>query len=129
MHDDQLVSDAELVRELLRDRHPHWADGPITEISSTGTDHALYRLGEDAALLDARTMLTQALVRVRVRLADDQGRRLGRDAYTRFQARRASPTGTRTTNAGQHLPGDPRLSRSRPGSKPWHSRRRKPKSW
>lgn len=47
-HEDQLVSDAELVRALLRDRHPRWADGPITEISSTGTDHALYRLGADA---------------------------------------------------------------------------------
>jgi len=45
MHDDQLVSDAELVREILRDQEPQWADSPITEISSTGTDHALYRLG------------------------------------------------------------------------------------
>jgi aminoglycoside phosphotransferase (APT) family kinase protein len=48
MHDDQFVSDVELVREILRDQQPHWADGPIIEISSTGTDHALYRLGEDA---------------------------------------------------------------------------------
>ena len=48
MHDDQLVSDAELVRIILRDQQPQWAHGPITEISSTGTDHALYRLGDDA---------------------------------------------------------------------------------
>ncbi len=48
MHDDQLHSDADLVRAILRDQQPRWARGPITEISSTGTDHALYRLGEDA---------------------------------------------------------------------------------
>ena len=48
MHDDQLVSDAELVRKILRDQQPQWAHGPIVEISSTGTDHALYRLGDDA---------------------------------------------------------------------------------
>lgn len=48
MHHDQLVSDAELVREILRDQQAQWADAPITEISSTGTDHALYRLGDDA---------------------------------------------------------------------------------
>ena len=48
MHDDQLTSDVELVRQILRDQHPQWANAPIVEISSTGTDHALYRLGEGA---------------------------------------------------------------------------------
>ncbi len=48
MHEDQLASDAELVRTILRNQQPQWAHGPITEISSTGTDHALYRLGDDA---------------------------------------------------------------------------------
>lgn len=48
MHEDQLVSDPELVRKILRGQHPQWADVPITEIPSTGTDHALYRLGDDA---------------------------------------------------------------------------------
>lgn len=62
MHEDQLVSDAELVRALLRDRHPRWADGPITEISSTGTDHALYRLGDDAvARVPLRRSATQPI--------------------------------------------------------------------
>jgi aminoglycoside phosphotransferase (APT) family kinase protein len=60
MHDDQLVSDAELVREILRDQQPKWADGPITEISSTGTDHALYRLGDDAV---ARVPLRESATR------------------------------------------------------------------
>ena len=48
MHDDQLASDVGLVRRILRDQYPQWADGSITAISSTGTDHALYRLGDDA---------------------------------------------------------------------------------
>src|SRR5262249_30266685 len=38
----------EVVRRILRDQHPQWAEGPIVEITSTGTDHALYRLGDDA---------------------------------------------------------------------------------
>ena len=62
MHDDQLVSDADLVREILRDQQPKWADGPITEISSTGTDHALYRLGADAvARVPLRRSATQPI--------------------------------------------------------------------
>jgi aminoglycoside phosphotransferase (APT) family kinase protein len=62
MHDDQLVSDVELVREILRDQQPHWADGPITEITSTGTDHALYRLGDDAvARVPLRASATQPI--------------------------------------------------------------------
>ncbi len=60
MHDDQLVSDAELVRIILRDQQPQWAHGPITEISSTGTDHALYRLGDDAV---ARVPLRRSATR------------------------------------------------------------------
>src|SRR5262245_54241098 len=60
MHEDQLVSDAELVREILRGQHQRWADGPITEITSTGTDHALYRLGDDAV---ARVPLRQSATR------------------------------------------------------------------
>jgi aminoglycoside phosphotransferase (APT) family kinase protein len=60
MHEGQLRSDVELVRRILRDQHPKWADGPIAEIPSTGTDHALYRLGDDAV---ARVPLRQSATR------------------------------------------------------------------
>jgi len=60
MHEGQLLSDANLVREILRDQHPQWARGPIIEISSTGTDHALYRLGDDAV---ARVPLRRSATR------------------------------------------------------------------
>lgn len=60
LHEDQLTSDTELVRRILRDQHPQWADGAIVEITSTGTDHALYRLGDNAI---ARVPLRQSATR------------------------------------------------------------------
>lgn len=47
MHHDEIPSDAALVRRLLRDQHPRWADLPIERVTSTGTANALYRLGDD----------------------------------------------------------------------------------
>jgi aminoglycoside phosphotransferase (APT) family kinase protein len=47
MHDDQIDSDVDLVRSLLDAYLPRWADLPIEEVESTGTDNALYRLGSD----------------------------------------------------------------------------------
>src|SRR4029450_10507725 len=48
MHEDQLVSNTALIREILRDQQPQWAHGPITGTPSPGADHALYRPGDDA---------------------------------------------------------------------------------
>jgi len=45
MHADELDVDAPLVRRLLSAEFPHWANLPITPVSSSGTDHALFRLG------------------------------------------------------------------------------------
>ena len=47
MHDDQIDSDADVVRRLLRTQQPQWADLPIVRMSSTGTDNAMYRVGDD----------------------------------------------------------------------------------
>lgn len=44
---DELPIGTELVRALLREQLPHWADRPLTEIRHNGTDHAMLRLGED----------------------------------------------------------------------------------
>jgi aminoglycoside phosphotransferase (APT) family kinase protein len=60
MHDDQLASNVEMVRKILRDQQPQWAAGPIREISSTGTDHALYRLDDNAV---ARVPLRETATR------------------------------------------------------------------
>ena len=50
MHDDEVATNADLVRNLLANQHPQWAALPIERVSSAGTDNAMYRLGEDLAV-------------------------------------------------------------------------------
>ncbi|GAB3404167.1 aminoglycoside phosphotransferase family protein [Flindersiella endophytica] len=40
-----MSTDEALVRRLLQDQFPQWADLPITPVESYGTDHDIYRLG------------------------------------------------------------------------------------
>jgi len=47
MHRDQIDTDVELVRRLLAVQQPQFAALPIEAHASTGTDNALYRLGDD----------------------------------------------------------------------------------
>jgi aminoglycoside phosphotransferase (APT) family kinase protein len=47
MHHDEIDSDADLVGRLLAAQQPQWAGLPVERIASTGTDNALYRLGDD----------------------------------------------------------------------------------
>jgi aminoglycoside phosphotransferase (APT) family kinase protein len=49
MHHDEIHSDADLVRQLLRQQHPSLADHDIARISSTGTSNAIYRIGDKFA--------------------------------------------------------------------------------
>ena len=50
MHADEVDTDPSLVRRLLADQFPQWADLPIDPVESSGTDNAIYRLGEDMAV-------------------------------------------------------------------------------
>lgn len=50
MHDDEVDTDADLVRGLLASQFPHWAELPIARVVSAGTDNAMYRLGDDLAV-------------------------------------------------------------------------------
>jgi aminoglycoside phosphotransferase (APT) family kinase protein len=50
MHDNEVDTDASLVRRLLAAQFPQWADLPITPVNSAGTDNAIYRLGDDMAV-------------------------------------------------------------------------------
>ena len=50
MHENEVQTDAEMVRRLLRAQFPQWADLPIERISSYGTDHAIYRLGGELSV-------------------------------------------------------------------------------
>src|SRR6476619_7611351 len=47
MHGDELEIDEPLVRRLLADRFPEWADLPLRRVEPAGTDNAIFRLGED----------------------------------------------------------------------------------
>ncbi len=47
MHDDEVDTDAALVRTLLARQFPRLADLEIVPVPSAGTDNALYRLGSD----------------------------------------------------------------------------------
>ena len=46
MHDGEVDIDAGLVGRLVAEQFPHLADLPITEVRSTGTVNAIYRLGD-----------------------------------------------------------------------------------
>jgi len=46
MHDDELPTDAALVRRLLAAQFPQWAELPVEPLASSGTVNALYRLGD-----------------------------------------------------------------------------------
>jgi aminoglycoside phosphotransferase (APT) family kinase protein len=47
MHADELELDAALVRRLLEQQFPQWAGRTIERVPSSGTDNALFRLGDD----------------------------------------------------------------------------------
>jgi aminoglycoside phosphotransferase (APT) family kinase protein len=47
MHADEVNTDVSLVARLLTAQFPQWADLPIAPVPSSGTDNALYRLGDD----------------------------------------------------------------------------------
>ena len=47
MHDDEVDTDAALVRRLVAAQFPEWADLAIEPVPFGGTDNALYRLGDD----------------------------------------------------------------------------------
>jgi aminoglycoside phosphotransferase (APT) family kinase protein len=50
MHADEVDTDVGLVRRLLAAQFPQWRDLPIEPVHSAGTDHALYRLGDELAV-------------------------------------------------------------------------------
>ena len=47
MHAGEPDIDTGLVRSLIAARFPHWANLPVTPVTSSGTDNAMFRLGTD----------------------------------------------------------------------------------
>lgn len=50
MHDDEPDIDADLVRRLLAGQFPRWAGLPLAPVASSGTDNAMFRLGDELAV-------------------------------------------------------------------------------
>lgn len=50
VHADEVDIDAALVADLLRSQFPEWAGLPLRRVPSTGTDNAIYRLGDEMAI-------------------------------------------------------------------------------
>ena len=50
MQVDEIITDVSQVHRLLEDQFPQWADLAIRPVPSSGTDNALYRLGEDMVI-------------------------------------------------------------------------------
>ncbi len=50
MHGDEIRINEDDVRRLLAEQTPQWAGLPIRRLSSTGTDNAIFRLGDRLAL-------------------------------------------------------------------------------
>ncbi len=47
LHADQIDTSADLVRRLVEEQFPQWATLPVRRVELFGTDHHLYRLGDD----------------------------------------------------------------------------------
>ena len=47
LHADEVPIDEPLVRALLSEQFPHWAGMPLGRVATPGSDHVLYRLGDE----------------------------------------------------------------------------------
>lgn len=50
MHADEVDIDEALVRRLVAEQFPAWADLPVEPVTSSGTDNAMFRLGDELAV-------------------------------------------------------------------------------
>ncbi|MCF0082853.1 aminoglycoside phosphotransferase family protein [Streptomyces lomondensis] len=47
MHEDEVALDVSLVGRLVTEQFPRWAGQPLRRLESSGTENAMFRLGED----------------------------------------------------------------------------------
>lgn len=67
MYPEEVDVDLSLARRLVAGQFTQWADLPITEFPSAGTDHAIYRLGDELAVrLPRRPSAVPALAKERL---------------------------------------------------------------
>lgn len=54
MHDDELEIDEALVRRLVDEQFPPWSELPLCRVEPSGTDNAIFRLGDELSVRLAR---------------------------------------------------------------------------
>jgi aminoglycoside phosphotransferase (APT) family kinase protein len=62
MHKDEVLVGDGTVRALLLDQFPHWADKRLLRIADSGTDNAIYRLGDDLGIRLPRIQWAEAQI-------------------------------------------------------------------
>jgi aminoglycoside phosphotransferase (APT) family kinase protein len=62
MHEDEILVDDDTVRALLKDQFPNWADKPLRRIADSGTDNAIYRLGDELGIRLPRIQWAQSQI-------------------------------------------------------------------
>ena len=117
MHEDELDIDDALVRGLLRAQQPQWADLPLRRVVSSGTDNAMFRLGDDMVARLPRIECVVGAADARGAMA--AGARIppatrGAEPHSRREA-----LGTGIRGGGRSTPGSTETTRSRGGSTTW----------
>ena len=75
MHRDEVTVDETVVRRLLAEQFPEWADLPLEPVEPRGTDNWLFRLGAELVVrLPCRERTVATLVRERTWLPRLTGR-------------------------------------------------------
>jgi aminoglycoside phosphotransferase (APT) family kinase protein len=62
MHKDEVLVDDDTVRALVKDQFPRWADRQLVRIADSGTDNAIYRLGNDLGIRLPRIQWAEAQI-------------------------------------------------------------------
>lgn len=62
MHEDEILVDDGTVRDLLRDQFPSWAYRRLHRLTDSGTDNAIYRLGDDLGIRLPRIQWAQSQI-------------------------------------------------------------------
>jgi aminoglycoside phosphotransferase (APT) family kinase protein len=63
MHEGEVLVDDGTVRALLKDQFPHWAEKHLLRIADSGTDNAIYRLGDDLGIRLPRIQWAEAQIK------------------------------------------------------------------
>ena len=62
LHDDEVLIDPSVARRLVDDQFPDWAALPLRPVSEFGTDHVLFRLGDELVVRFPRSEFGKAQI-------------------------------------------------------------------